>query len=241
MRRLKRRIFAGAVCEQIVYSVSDGVSDIRTARPKKPRFASDEERAEHRLGISRRRFARLVNANFSPSSLYVTLTLDNEDEVHTFAEAKKIRDNFVRRVQYHAPDVRLCIVMGRGKHTDRIHYHAIIEGAGEDVIRRCWNLGDVVRIVKLREHNWYDGVDHGRDYTGLANYLFDHWTPEQGGHRYKHTRNLEKPEPEPATEAIREYSETRPPVAPRGYKIVEARSTRYGLLYYKYVRIPARM
>ena len=87
------------------------------------------------------------------------------------------------------------------------------------------------------EHNFYNGVDHGRDYTGLANYLFDHWTPERGTrHHYKGTRNLCQPEKEAATEAKREYSESKPPRAPKGYRLVEAKTNRYGYMCFKYVR-----
>ena len=67
---------------------------------------------------------------------------------------------------------------------------------------------------------------------------FGHWRKEFGGHRYKATRNCIRPEPEPATEAVREYSPKHPPVAPRGYILVEARTTKYGYQYYKYVVDP---
>ena len=85
MRRVKQRIFCGAVCEQIVYNVADG-ADVRTATPRKPRFENEEDRAAHREAISRKKNAQLINANFSPTSLYSTLTFDMEDEVHTVRE-----------------------------------------------------------------------------------------------------------------------------------------------------------
>ena len=109
--------------------------------------------------------------------------------------------------------------------------------AAEEQIREKWNVGKVARIEHLREHNYYNGVDHGRDYTGLANYLFDHWTPEQGAHHYKGTKNLCEPEREAATEAKRTYSESKPPRPPKGYKLVEAKTTRYGYMRFKYVKI----
>ena len=92
MQRVKTRIFSGDVCEQIVFNVPDRVRDIKRAEPR-PRFKSEEERAQHRLGISRRNHARLFNTNFGPSSLYSTLTLDDDYEVHTFQEARRLRDN----------------------------------------------------------------------------------------------------------------------------------------------------
>ena len=118
--------------------------------------------------------------------------------------------------------------------------HMLSEGVPEELIRRQWYLGSVVRIEHLKGHNYYDGVDHGQDYTGLANYLFDHWTPEQGGHRWKPTKNLRQPERENPKEIKRQYSEQKPPRAPKGYVLVESKATRYGYLYFKYVRIPPK-
>ena len=113
----------------------------------------------------------------------------------------------------------------------------VSNGLTEEQIQEKWDGGTIIRIEHLREHNYYNGVDHGRDYTGLANYLFDHWTPERGTrHHYKGTRNLCQPEKEAATEAKREYSESKPPRAPKGYRLVEAKTNRYGYMCFKYVR-----
>ena len=165
MQRVKRRIFSGVVCEQEVFSVSDRLTDIKKAEPR-PRFKTEEEREQHRIGISRRKHARLVNENFSPRSLYSTLTLDDENEVHTFKEAKRIRDLFVRRLKYAFPDAVIFIYLGRGKNTNRIHAHMLSDGVPEEAIKKQWIYGSIVRINHLREHNYYDGVDHGQDYTG---------------------------------------------------------------------------
>lgn len=79
MQRVKTRLFSGAVCEQIVFNVPDRVRDIRKAEPR-PRFRTEEEREQHRIGISRRKHARLFNANFGPTSLYSTLTFNRRPE-----------------------------------------------------------------------------------------------------------------------------------------------------------------
>ncbi len=239
MIRLKKRTFSGVVCEQVVYSVSDRVKDAKKAAPRL-RFKTEEEREQHRLGISRRKHARLVNENFSPSSLYSTLTFDDENEVHTFKEAKRIRDLYVRRLKYAYPDAVIFVYMGRGKSTDRIHLHMLSEGVPDTTITKQWLYGSIVRVTNLREHNFYNGVDHGQDYTGLANYLFDHWTPEQGGHRWKQTRNARKPESEEPTIIKVEYSENRPPRAPKGYILVDTKITKYGYMYFKYVKEPPK-
>lgn len=233
MKKIKKRIFSGAVCEQEVYFVSERV-DVKKFEPRK-RFKDEEERVQHREGISRRRHQRLVNANFSPSSLYSTLTFDDASEVHTFEEARRVRDNYVRRLQRACPNARLIIYMGRGKTTSRIHFHMLSDGIPAEVIGDKWSAGRVIHIRNLRAHNYYNNVDCGQDYTGLADYLFNHWTLEQGGHRWKGSRNLRRPEQEEPMEAVRNYTVERPPVAPRGYKLVEARENKWGYLYYKYV------
>ena len=50
-KRHKRRLFTGAVCTQIVYTVSDG-ADKKTSKPRKPRFQTREEQDEFNRKIS---------------------------------------------------------------------------------------------------------------------------------------------------------------------------------------------
>lgn len=238
MKRVKKRIFSGAVCEQMVFAVSDRVKDVKSAEPPKPRFKTEKERAQHRNSISKRLHAQLFNENFSPAAQYSTLTFDQENEIHTFEEARQIRKNFVRVLKRINPAAVIFAYIGRGKATHRIHLHMVSTGVPENVITEKWKYGSVVRISNLRSHNFYNGVDHGQDYTGLANYLWEHWTPEQGGHRWFMTKNARKPEKEPTEEIKRDYSEKKPPRPPKGYMLVEARQTPYGYLYFKYVRIP---
>lgn len=239
MRRAKRRTFSGVVCEQIVFSIPDRTRRLDKAEPR-PRFKTEEEREAHKLAISRRRHNESFNENFSPTSLYSTLTLDNEHEVHTFDDADHVAINYVRRLKYSYPDAVIFWYKGRGKSTHRIHFHFVSEGVPEEVIKEKWGLGDVIRIEHLREHNYYGGKDYGQDYTGLANYLFDHWTPEQGGKRWKQTKNARKPEREEPTEVKREYTLKKPPKAPEGYILVEATANSWGYLYFKYIVEPPK-
>lgn len=244
-RIMKRRIFAGNTCEQYVYMVPAGVKDVKNYDPEKvrrDRFKTEEERKKHRENISRFTFIRNVNANMEPGDWYATLTMDDDWEVHTFDEARRIRSNFIRTIQRACPDAVIFAVMGRGKGTQRIHFHMLIKNVSEEIIDKKWKYGRIKRIVKLRAHNWYDGVDHGADFTGIANYFFDHWTEEQGGHRWFQTKNAKQPERENPTE-VRiggGYSEKRPPRAPKGYKLVTVKTNPYGYLYYKYVVVPEK-
>ncbi len=238
MKRVKRAIYAGAVCEQIIYTVADNTVNLKKSKPK-PRFKNDEERERHNTEIARRHHAQLVNNTFrAGNSLYSTLTFDDEYEVHTFSEARRIRAAFVRRIRRRFPDAKLMVYMGKGKKTRRIHFHMISDGVPEEIIQEQWIYGEIVDIDKLREHNRYNGEDYGADFTGLANYLFNHWKPEQGGHRYYRTRNIEAPEKERVNLIIRDYSVEKPPRAPKGYKLVESEGNEFGYLYFKYVKTP---
>lgn len=243
VKTMKKRIFSGAVCEQLVYNVPSGTKDPMKHDPEKPsrqRFKDEEERARHREEISRRKFRRSINENHGPESIYSTLTFDREWEVHTFEEAKQIRRNFIRVLQYNYPEAVIHLVMGRGKGTKRIHFHMVSKGIPPEALEKKWKYGRIAEHSYLREHNWYQGVDYGRDYTGLADYLWEHWTEEVGGHRWFQTKNAREPEAEKPTEVRKTggYSKDRPPVAPKGYKLVETRATKYGYLYFKYVVIP---
>lgn len=237
MHRVERRVYSGVVLEREFFTVRENLSEPGRYEPR-PRFKDETERAEHRARISKRNFIRIVNENFTPASRYVTLTFSNDYECHDFKEARALRDRFWNRLRKKVPDMVAVCVMGRGKGTNRIHIHMIIDGAEEDEITSLWNYGDVVDIKHLRDHNLYDGVDHGCDYSALASYMFEHWTPEQGGHRWKGTKNLRKPEKEPMKAVKRNYTREHPPMTPKGYMLVETNPTKYGYISFKYVRIP---
>lgn len=234
--RVKRPVYSGAVCEIEVYDIQDRTINIRMAEPAKPRFKNEEERERHKLGIARRAHNRKFNENVGPTWLYSTLTFDDEHEVHSLKEAYKAGTKLWRRLQYRNPKVKMFLYMGYGRSTGRIHFHLVSEGLSPEQIRSAWPYGKNDRIVPLRKHNRYNGVDCGRDYTGLANYLFDHWTPGQPGREhYRSTTNLRPPEKDDAKEAKRKYSEKRPPITPKGYRYIGCTDNKAGYLCFKYV------
>ena len=240
MHQVKRRIFAGNVCEQEVYTVSDRSKPSRRKGVPAPRFKSEAEYTDYKERQNRQRFTRLINANFTPASWYVTLTFDTAHEIYTFDDARRERDNYFRRIKYAYPDAVILAVMGRGKNTARIHFHMLIDGVPEESILKCWRAGSVVDCRHLKAHNICNGIDYGQDYTALANYLYNHWTPEQGGHRFKITKNAKRPIAERPKDVLVNYSPERPPIAPRGYIYVEGYTTQYGYAHYKYIKLPPK-
>lgn len=236
--RIKKRTFSGVVCEQEIYTVSPYGYKKTAGNEPRLRFNSEAERAAHREGISRRKHARLINANFRPGDLYVTLTFNGRNECHGYEACWILLRRYIKRIRKKYPHAKLAYYAGRGENTNRFHVHILAGGVPEDFLIKKWGYGEVEDIKPLWAHCIYDGVDHGADYTALANYLFDHWEPEQGPHRYHHTRNFEQPEEEDYTECRRNYNEENPPKAPKGYKLVESKITRYGYMYFKYVKEP---
>lgn len=244
MKLVKRKVWAGVTLDQEVMIVSDPKDgDIRKARPKL-RFKSEEEREEHREKMALKRFIRLFNATFRPGDLYATLTFDDDHEVHTFAEARRVRDAYWRRLRRRWPEAAMCLVMGRGKSTSRIHFHLVAQGMPGEGLTACWSWGMVLEPIRvLREHNFYmdaqgNKVDHGADFRGLAVYLFRHWTAEQGGCHYKATRNMRPPDREERTQCNRRYTEANPPKAPKGYLYIGCDVTPWGYACYHYVLKP---
>lgn len=236
-----RKTRSGAVLEQEVYNIAPNTRNLRGAEPKPVNDRSDEEKETYNRKQSLKRFVRLVNTNFSHTAYYVTLTYDNEHLSTDFIAAKRDLDNYIRRLKYSFPDMVAIVVMGRGKKSGRIHFHLIISGVNPQAICQKWKRGQIKRVEPLREHNYYGGIDHGEDYTGLATYLFNHWTAEQGGKRWKQTKTVQQPNRDKPKQTKRRYGLDKPPRTPKGYTLVEKRGNLFyssGYLYFKYVRIP---
>ena len=245
MRKAKTERWYGAVHEKIIYSLPNSARNPARYEPEKmprDRFDTEEEYEKFKVGISRRNHYRRFMANFSTTSLYSTLTFNTEWEIHTFTDAKIIRRRLIRALKRKYPDAVIFLYMGRGKATKRIHFHMVSEGVPAEFITSKWKYGEIVDIDPLREHNYYDKIDHGADYQGLANYLFDHWTEEVGGHRWFQTKNAKEPDKDEPVELEEDevYTEENPPEAPNGYKLVETKASGYGYILFKYVVIPPK-
>lgn len=236
--RVEKKTYAGVVLKREFFTVAPVVLADHMRKEPKLRFRSEEERKRHRDHISRQRHVLLVNENFKPGDLYLTLTFDRKNECHCYEDARKLTLNYIRRVRRVCRHAVIFWYIGRGENTKRYHVHILAADAPESVLIGKWNMGEIKDVSKLWDHVFYDGEDHGADYTGLANYLFDHWEPEQGPHRYHHTRNAKKPTVEALRACRRKYSEEHPPKAPKGYKLVGMKTTEYGYQCFTYVIEP---
>ena len=237
--QIERKTWAGAVLDREFYTTVPRCTLPGKSADIRPRFRSAEEREAHKRHMARVRHTRLVNANFIPGDLYLTLTFDGKNECHSYSECWMLLSRYIRRVKRVYKHAVLFYYCGRGENTNRFHAHILAHGAPEDFLLKKWGYGKIEDVQKLWAHCFYDGIDCGANYEGLANYLFDHWEPEQGPHRYHHTRNDKKPETE-YKPCRRNYTEEHPPKAPKGYKLIAVITTRYGYKCFRYVKEPAQ-
>lgn len=241
MQNCERVTRSGAVLEKEYYPVSENIRNIGRSKPEPENVRTPEEKARYNRYKSEKHFVRLINTNFRSGDYYVTLTYNDGHLPESYEEAQKNIDNYIRRLRYSNPNAKIVAVTGHGKSTGRLHHHLIISGVSESDIISKWTFGSIIKAEPLREHNEYNGIDHGEDFTALAVYMHKHTPEEYKGKRWKQTKNILQPIAEKPKKVRRVYSPDHPPKAPQGYMLVEARKSEFyksGYVYFKYVRIP---
>lgn len=238
-KQIKRSIYAGQICQTVVYQKRERELRMGHCAQTRLRFANEEEREEHRRKISLNRFLFNVNAAFSSAGYFGTLTFDSHQFPNVdYETAKKQRDNFIRRIKRAYPDAVLALVIGVGDNGGRFHIHMLIEGVDHDKIADIWGKG-YVHLTPLRGYGMHNGQQYDGDYSCVARYMFDQAIAEPGQHRYYISRNADKPEvmdPEVCEET---YTLTKYPEEP-GYEPTRAYADLFGNLYFWYLkkRIP---
>lgn len=155
-----RDTYSGMVLEREYYPKPPQVKHTSlydVLHPRREKTPAQKALACNRQSLQR--ITRTTNTNFTPASMYVTLTFDDEHHPANYDELRRIRDNYVRRLRAAYPNMKAIVVMGRGKDSGRFHLHAIIDGVPARAIAEKWDGGNVKRIEPLRAHNWYNGVD----------------------------------------------------------------------------------
>lgn len=75
------------------------------------------------------------------------------------------------------------LVTGFGSRSGRLHHHLIVSDVSESDILNKWTFGEIAKVEHLRKDNYYNGVNHGEDFTALAIYLHQHTPTEHKGKR----------------------------------------------------------
>lgn len=220
----ERRIRSGKVLEVFRYF------SLRRPGAKIPR-GENQKKSSHQQLIrnyvnAKKNLTRLVNANFGPGDLYITLTYEAPQPSPD--RAKQELAKYIRRLREYGKKNGITIkwiAVTEYREGSRPHHHMIISGIGGDMARLMWQTEpDPKRRGKRRRWAGHgrapnDTLDRSGDYEFLARYIGKEDKP--GEHRWTASRNLKKPEVEPARE-ITKGAMTRArrnPKAPRGYRL----------------------
>lgn len=170
---------------------------------------------------SAKRLTWMVNANFGPGDLYITLTYSGQPP--TQAQAAKELAKFIRRVRAYRrkeglPDLKyITVTESRGS---RLHHHLVMNAMSGDEARKIWQYEpDPKKRGSLRPIQGHgraptDTLDQSGDYTFLARYLGKENKP--GHKRWSGSTNLKPPTISKPKEISRRTL-TKTPQAPKGY------------------------
>lgn len=161
-----------------------------------------------------KKLTRLMNANFYPGDIHLTLTYKDIPEIE---EAKKECSNFKRRLKREfkkrGKEFRWIEVTEYKNH--RIHHHMLIPYIEIEVITKQWSCG----------HIWTSTLDRSRNYKNLAEYFVKETTKtmrtpgSETKQRWSASRNLVRPVIK--REMIEPRAMYQKPKALKGYAIIE--------------------
>ena len=154
----------------------------RKAKTSKAKQKINEKNAERTL-------RQLINTNFHPGDLFVTLTYRGDPPDPE--EAKKELANFLRRMarEYKKAGTELKYVAVTEYKAKRIHHHLVMNRIDVQTISNQWKRGRPDFKV----------LDQSGDYAQLASYLIKETArtfkknPDAQGKRWQRSRNLQKP------------------------------------------------
>lgn len=203
----KKVIRSGDVYEAEVYfSLREKGKKIpRTAN----RYPTTAKQEDINLKNAQRELSRIINANFKPGDLFITLTYDTLKEPDTEEEAKALLKKYLRKLRTFyrraGKESKYVVVTERGE-KGRIHHHLVIPHEDRDELDKLWEHGNV-----LSSRLW-----EKKDYTRLANYITKDTKPEHKK-RWSGSHNLVKPE---VSQTVISRGE-RAVKPPKGYRQVE--------------------
>lgn len=233
---LKKRYVAGSTIE-IQKTISTRYGITATRREKTDR--TPEAVQKYNGKMARRQLIRIINANFTPGDIYLTLTYRRGERPRE-DEAVKDRSRLLRRLQgkvkKRGGELKYIAVTAIGS-KGGIHHHLVLGGTVAEDLRGLWDKGRT-DIQYLYEDGHYEA---------LAAYLIDQEARGPGGQggiigrRWSGSRNLIIPEPE--IEVVDADTWREPPEAELGY-VIDVASIEAGTspvsgqpyLYYRMLR-----
>lgn len=164
MKWMERTYRVGDVVEKFVGPVGNNTKP----RAGRKRGNTTERQFERNDKAAARKLARLINANFKPGDMFITLTYDTEHLCGRKEAEKQVRLFFDRVKRMLARDGRELFWILTTSDTDggsgepvRIHHHLILPRLAYEVVCEKWQAGTVD----------YQLLKHQKDYYRLAVYL----------------------------------------------------------------------
>lgn len=212
---IRETCIAGAVIDRTVKASFPH----RGCRRPKSKPTSDAVRKNNDR-IAAKQLTRLINANFVPGDLHVTLTYA---EVVSVEEANHELDLWLRRMrrEYRRRGKEFKYIAVTEYQNKRIHHHVVLAEIDFSTINRQWTAGRI-RCTAL---------DETRSYKALAEYLIKETQktfrqPDNAiKRRWKASRNLIRPVVKREWVSVRELF--RDPKALKGYQLDEDSIRRY--------------
>lgn len=174
--------------------------------------------------LSARRLTRLINANFIPDDLWVTLTYERDNRPSSYDEACKVLSGFIVKLRklYKEHKFELKYVKGTGYgERGAVHHHIVIpQGVKTKHITQLWK--EHIGASREAHPPYYVPLYSDGEYSTLANYIVDQLRPGEEDIKYVKkwigSRNLTKPYEAPP-EDIEEIKWAEPPEPWEGYYI----------------------
>ncbi len=187
---------------------------------------SPAQKAAKRYRESLRKLSRLINANFSPGDLFLTLTFRGKRRPKA-ADAEKLFARWIRELR----QLRKVLRLGELKYiavmeqAERLHIHVLLNDMSVDDVSRIWEHGKVIasRLEK-------DG-----EYTGIAHYVTKEGQ-QPNKRRWRQSQNLRKPEVTERKISAREAGKEIE--VPKGWKVALRICTEHAEWgVYRYVKL----
>lgn len=139
-----------------------------------------------------KRLARIINCNFGPGDLWLTLKYDDDRLPEYRAAAELCVTNLLRRVKrWYKKEtgdaLRYVLVTSdnspRSGEKARLHHHLVMDRVAWEYIIRQWPADQIS----------YSLLDARRDYTGIARYMVGNAPKGDNKHRWSCSTGLAKP------------------------------------------------
>lgn len=188
-----KTIKSGLMLECEAFPIWNTRAESRQARKHKSRQAQEKLNIENRKKL----IARLTNANFTKSDLWVTVTYDKDHLPGSIDEANKILKNYLRRLRNMYKKAGLDFKYIYATHGTkapknegggiRWHHHIVMSGGiDRDTIEQEWQCGGRTNARRLQPDKF--------ELTGLAKYI-GRGSVTEGKKRWGHSLNLLIPKP----------------------------------------------